>query len=282
MPDDKTQKAPAFQFYPNDWLSSESIAMMSLAEQGAYLRLLCYDWMKDGIPDDDIKLARLSQLNEGWLNGGSDLLRPCFVVHPEKIGFLTNPRLLVEREKQKIWREKSIRGGKKSAASRRRSKALKGGSTLVGTKAQARGNSSSPSSPSPSSSGKNTDNKLSVSSEPKPLTQSKRIQWSVESGWIDIIEEDKTKWSEAFPACDIDRELAGMSVWLTSNPKKSRKSNYARFITTWLSRSQDRGGGLRSTQSPQHKTGYIPATDNDENDWEAIVKKQRSENVQGK
>ena len=37
-------KSPAFQFYPNDWLSSPRITMMSPAEEGAYIRLLCYDW----------------------------------------------------------------------------------------------------------------------------------------------------------------------------------------------------------------------------------------------
>jgi len=32
-----------------------------------------------------------------------------------------------------------------------------------------------------------------------------------------------------------------MKEWLLSNPKK-RKKNYRRFITNWLTRSQEKGG----------------------------------------
>jgi len=138
-----TQQAPAFQFYPNDWLSSELIAVMSLEQQGAYIRLLCFDWMKDGLLDDDDWLANLSQLGEAWLKNGSSLIRKCFIHHPEKEGYITNPRLLKERKKQQMWKEKSILGGKKSAASRRRSKTKKQPSALVDTIDEPKGNSSS-------------------------------------------------------------------------------------------------------------------------------------------
>jgi len=121
---------------------------------------------------------------------------------------------------------------------------------------------------------RSTDTIVSDSSEPKTLTQSKRIKWSVDSGWIEILEEDTAKWSEAFPACDISLELSKMTVWFLANPKKAKKSNYARFITAWLTRSQDRGGGLASTQGPRHKTGYIPANQSTENDYDQAVKNQ--------
>jgi len=265
-------KSPAFQFYPNDWLSSEAVQLMTIAEQGAYIRLLCWDWMKDGLIDDDKRLAILSGLGEGWLKGSSVLLRECFVDYPGKVGFLTNPRLQKERIKQRMWREKCIKGGKKSAASRRKSKTKNKTSPLVGSKDELDSNSSSSSSSSISSSSKSTEAKASVSSEPKVLTQSKRIKWSNESGWKDIIEEDIQKWSEAYPACDINRELAAMTVWLIANPVKAKKSNYARFINTWLTRSQDRGGGTKSNQSPQSaKTGYIPANQNSKNDYGSKV-----------
>jgi len=56
-----------------------------------------------------------------------------------------------------------------------------------------------------------------------------------------ITKEDKELWNNAYPACDIDMELLKMSDWLLSNPDK-RKSQYRRFITNWLSRTQDKGG----------------------------------------
>src|SRR5262249_53485961 len=94
-------KAPAFQFYANDWLSSPRIMLMSAAQEGAYIRLLCIAWNDPdcSLPDDDEQLAILSRLGEGWFNGGSTLVRKCFNQHPEKPGRLVNLRLLEEREK---------------------------------------------------------------------------------------------------------------------------------------------------------------------------------------
>jgi len=60
--------------------------------------------------------------------------------------------------------------------------------------------------------------------------------------WEGITEKDRARWGEAYPACDIDIELAKMKEWILSNPAKGKKSNYRRFITNWLSRVQDRGG----------------------------------------
>ena len=52
-------KRPAFQFYPDAWLSSTDITLMTIAEEGAYHRLLCYAWQEEdcGLPDDDRQLA---------------------------------------------------------------------------------------------------------------------------------------------------------------------------------------------------------------------------------
>jgi hypothetical protein len=46
-------------------------------------------------------------------------------------------------------------------------------------------------------------------------------------------------WQRAYPALSLDAELARAAAWLIANPK-NRKSNYARFLTGWLSRAQDR------------------------------------------
>ena len=69
---------------------------------------------------------------------------------------------------------------------------------------------------------------------------------SKEKVWENITEDDKRGWSEAYPACDISTELTRMREWLISNPTKAVKSNWRRFITNWLSRSQDRGGTNRT------------------------------------
>lgn len=59
------------------------------------------------------------------------------------------------------------------------------------------------------------------------------------------------EWSELFPAVDVMQQLRAMRAWLLSNPKKRKtKAGIARFITSWLSRDQDRGGS-RSAQMPR-------------------------------
>lgn len=63
----------------------------------------------------------------------------------------------------------------------------------------------------------------------------------------------RSQWEKAYPAVNIDSELAGASAWLIANPKNA-KSNYGRFLTSWLSRSQDRarpqGGGKPANDDP--------------------------------
>jgi uncharacterized protein YdaU (DUF1376 family) len=146
-------KSPAFQFYPGDWLSSITTMLMTPEQEGAYIRLLCCDWLSDGIPDDDDALANLSRLGEGWFHHASKILRPCFHEHPAKPGFLTNVRLQKEREKQDAWREKSRQGGLKSSESRSKSNGRVVQANVKRT-VQAKANSSSSS--SSSSSNKNT------------------------------------------------------------------------------------------------------------------------------
>ena len=52
-------KAPEFQFYPADWLSSQRVALRCLEEEGAYIRLLSFCWQHGSIPNDPEKMAWL-------------------------------------------------------------------------------------------------------------------------------------------------------------------------------------------------------------------------------
>ncbi|MDB4437379.1 hypothetical protein N9163_00860 [bacterium] len=50
-------------------------------------------------------------------------------------------------------------------------------------------------------------------------------------------------WAKAYPAVDVFQELRAMESWLDANPKKRKtKAGIKRFVNSWLSRSQDRGG----------------------------------------
>jgi uncharacterized protein YdaU (DUF1376 family) len=50
--------SPAFQFYPADFLVGT--ADMTAEEVGGYIRLLCYQWTKGSLPDDNKKLMQLA------------------------------------------------------------------------------------------------------------------------------------------------------------------------------------------------------------------------------
>lgn len=50
--------SPAFQFYPHDFLVGT--ADLTAEEVGGYIRLLCYQWAKTCLPNDDRKLSQLS------------------------------------------------------------------------------------------------------------------------------------------------------------------------------------------------------------------------------
>ena len=134
----EVKNPPAFQFYPQDYLSDENVALMSLAAQGAYVRLLCYCWISDGLPAESEKLARLACCSvEEWESIAPDV-RPCFVENGD--GRLHHPRLQAEKAKQEAWRAKSAKGGRASA------KARKGGSRVVEPKANTSSSTSSSSS----------------------------------------------------------------------------------------------------------------------------------------
>ncbi len=67
--------------------------------------------------------------------------------------------------------------------------------------------------------------------------------------WSGITEDDLTAWGEAYPACDIQRELRAMIEWIKANPKRGMKKDYHQFIVGWLARSQKNGGGMKSSSS---------------------------------
>lgn len=86
------------------------------------------------------------------------------------------------------------------------------------------------------------------------------ILWTPEKKWEGITEEDRTTWAVAFPACDLDRQLAAMTAWLKANPKKAHKSKWDRFIVNWLTRSQDRGGDAKSAPAADDQEARMKAT----------------------
>jgi len=130
----KEKKSPAFQFYPTTYLGAEKVGIMTLEEEGAYIRALCYCWTNETIPSDTELLARL--IGKGCSNQTAAVVKGCFVQDADSTR-LRHERLDEEREKQKLWSMKSSEAGKKSGKSRKEKylnqihSRLNGGSDLV-------------------------------------------------------------------------------------------------------------------------------------------------------
>jgi hypothetical protein len=57
---------------------------------------------------------------------------------------------------------------------------------------------------------------------------------------------DIMPWESLYPEIDIIQELKNMAIWLDKNREngKSKKKNWRKFITGWLSRAQQKAVGL--------------------------------------
>lgn len=145
-------KAPAFQFYPKDFLTDEKVVLMSNTEVGIYMRLLCFCWLEGTLPLETESLARmarmpLKQFTKLWERS---VLRSCFQVSED--GRLHHKRLDLERQnQQEHTRRQGDRGRAgaearwhKHGASNAQAMPSDGGARMLGD-----GSSSPSSSPSP-------------------------------------------------------------------------------------------------------------------------------------
>src|SRR5690606_29903818 len=95
---EKSEKSPAFQFYPADYLADAKVQLLTLEAEGMYMRSLCYAWREGHIPADCDQLARL--IGKGATAQSVRQILHLFEPHPEDPTKLIHPRLEKEREKQ--------------------------------------------------------------------------------------------------------------------------------------------------------------------------------------
>jgi len=128
---------PSFPFYAGDWLSGQSVDSMTLAEQGAFIRLLCHAWLSGTctLPDDPAVLGALSRMGEEYFRSEPCPLRRCFKARNGKIYNEKLTKLWKERQEH---RRKSQEGGINSGKSRR--SGTKGTSSQVRSKREPNAN----------------------------------------------------------------------------------------------------------------------------------------------
>ena len=67
-----------------------------------------------------------------------------------------------------------------------------------------------------------------------------------DKSYFEVTNENLIKWTELYPAVDVMQELRKMAGWCDANPtKRKTRRGIMAFISSWLSREQDKGGGFR-------------------------------------
>ena len=112
------EKSPAFQFYARDWLSSDSVSLMTAEQAGAYITLLAHAWLKpEGLPADVPSLAKLARVPASRFERSVwPRVSGCFRTNDG--GNLYNARLETERDAQETHRAERSQSGKRGAATR--------------------------------------------------------------------------------------------------------------------------------------------------------------------
>ena len=235
--------------YVRDFLTST--IGWTACERGHYLTLLMLQWDRDGLPAELDALDRLSPgVGDVWA-----MLQDKFPIEAD--GQRRNSRLEDHRDRALELRRKRSQAGKAAAAARVCS--INRSSNVEQTFNDRSSIDNHPPSPSPSPSDAGISSSeeinqpaapvVATSDPPKRRKRSQHhnaVRWSDSAGWEGISQEDRKTWAEAYPACVLDIELVRASEWLKANPTRAHKSNWRRFVVSWLTRSQDRGGTNRS------------------------------------
>jgi uncharacterized protein YdaU (DUF1376 family) len=238
MPTSKSTKAPAFQFYPRDFLSSGKVDRMSMTERGAYITLLSRCWLDHGLPTEVNVLARMCRMPtktfaKMWANSE---IRSCF---HEKGGRLHNDRLDTERLKQADYKRRQTDRAEKRWEKERQADAV----ALQGTHSKPRNALQSSSSSASSSASVRLEEEVDAAlhaASPSVLvfpTSGKGAQeWHLRSDQVE-------QWMESFPAVRVLDECKKAHAWVIANPTKRKTARgMPAFLVRWLSTAQDRGG----------------------------------------
>lgn len=82
------------------------------------------------------------------------------------------------------------------------------------------------------------------------VTPNAKIALGDDGAWTGIPDALMATWKQAYPALSLDAELSKAAAWIIANPA-NKKSNYARFLTNWLTRAQDHAPRVKPGQAAQ-------------------------------
>ena len=88
-----------------------------------------------------------------------------------------------------------------------------------------------------------------------------------------------------YPVVDVPQAMRNMRGWLLANDKKRKtKQGIKRFITSWLSREQDKGGRVQNApvvnQKLKNKFHNFEQREYTSADWEEIMRREQEKRIQ--
>jgi uncharacterized protein YdaU (DUF1376 family) len=110
------ESRPAMPFYGKDFYGDVNVVLMTIAEQGMYLKMIWYCWSEGSVPDDPERLSRLFQVDRATFEKESfSKLRACFEAADGRLVHRKIERIRAELDE---FRNKKKRAGKKGAEKR--------------------------------------------------------------------------------------------------------------------------------------------------------------------
>lgn len=218
---------------------------LTATEHGAYLLLIMHYWQNGALPENERVIARIAKLSPEQWEESRDMLAMLF-----------GPGWAHKRIDAELAKADDIIEKRRSAASSRHSKSKSNASAeqMQSTWSDTR---------VPPITDNLSTSSLRSDACPEPDKSAPASPTVIElpaigGALVAISAADVAEWSDAYPAVNVRQQLAAIRSWLNVNTQKRKTAKgMKRFVVSWLSRDQDRGG---SRELPQGQAPPRPMT----------------------
>jgi len=231
-------RAPWLKLWVRDFVASTHA--MTAAQVGAHLRMMLEAWERGSVPADQAALKRITgeidelelrEVLDRWQRNGDRL---------------TNRRLEQERADITELHERRSEAGRRNSLRRWHPDAIgnANGMPLALPVAMLRAEEQKSRSAEEQSAQEQSADHNQHEAPAEPVARaSGAITFDYATAKLEgITDTHRERWAAAYPAVEIEQQVAAAAAWLAANPKQ-RKKNVHRFLTNWLARQQERGGG---------------------------------------
>jgi len=251
-------RAPAFQWYPSDFMADIHVQLMDWTQRGIYVWLIGICWLEKSIPGDLGALAKLTHIPVSWWEENGQGILVCF--KPLANGNLIHPRIEKERDKQRAYREIKQRSGEIGAKNRwQKHNNMKKLNSNANVLPMANDSSSVFCLLSSSSDIASDASHPLASSDKKSSLSAEEIFTEIPcKGQVKIFQVSKQYLQEMrslYPGIDIEKETLRAKGWIINNPSLGKTSRgMTRFLGSWYSKAQNNGNGALTKTAARQMT----------------------------